>query len=59
MLELKIIQEENARERMQSKHKALEKARGMVAEKKEQELNVKAMKDLSHLKKIETARAVK
>ena len=35
MLELKIIQEENARERMQNKHKALEKARSMVVEKKE------------------------
>ena len=59
MLELKIIQEENARERMQGKQKALDKARGMVAEKKEQELNVKAMKDLSQLKKQEAARAVK
>ena len=36
MLELKIIQEENARERMTNKAKALEKAREIVSSKKEQ-----------------------
>mgnify|MGYP000061147638 CR=1 FL=1 len=35
MLELKIIQEENARERMANRTKALEKAREMVSAKKE------------------------
>jgi len=35
MLELKIIQEENARERMTNKAKALEKAREIVSSKKE------------------------
>ena len=35
MLELKIIQEENARERMANRAKALEKAREMVSSKKD------------------------
>ena len=59
MLELKIIQEENARERMQNKHKALEKARSIVLEKKEQEKQVAAMKEVSYLKKIEAAKQIK
>jgi len=59
MLELKIIQEENARERMQNKHKALEKARSIVQEKKEQEKQVAAMKEVSYLKKIEAAALIK
>lgn len=59
MLELKIIQEENARERMQNKHKALEKARSIVLEKKEQEKQVAAMKEVSYLRKIEAAKLIK
>ena len=59
MLELKIIQEENARERMQNKHKALDKARSIVLEKKEQEKQVAAMKEVSYLRKIEAAKLIK
>lgn len=44
---------------MQNKHKALEKARSIVLEKKEQEKQVAAMKEVSYLKKIEAAKQIK
>lgn len=59
MLELKIIQEENARERMTNKAKALEKAREIVSSKKEQQLQVRERVEISLLKKVEMAKMVK
>ena len=59
MLELKIIQEENARERMTNKAKALEKAREIVSSKKEQQLQVRERVEVSLLKKLEMAKMVK
>ena len=59
MLELKIIQEENARERMSNRAKALEKAREMVSSKKEQQLQVREKVEVSLLKKVGAAKLIK
>ena len=59
MLELKIIQEENARERMSNRAKALEKAREMVSSKKEQQLQVREKVEVSLLKKVGQAKLIK
>ena len=59
MLELKIIQEENARERMANRAKALEKAREMVSSKKEQQLQVREKVEVSLLKKVGQAKLIK
>ena len=59
MLELKIIQEENARERMSNIAKALEKAREMVSSKKEQQLQVREKVEVSLLKKVGQAKLIK
>lgn len=59
MLELKIIQEENARERMANRAKALEKAREIVSSKKEQQLQVREKVEVSLLKKVGQAKLIK
>lgn len=59
MLELKIIQEENARERITNRAKALKKARDMVSSKKEQQLQVRGKVEVSLLKKVGQAKLIK
>ena len=59
MLELKIIQEENARERITNRAKALKKARDMVSSEKGQQLQVRGKVEVSLLKKVGQAKLIK